>query len=196
MDLLAHALYGATFCSRTGLAGGLRGRPPAPRRAWRRDASLWWAIVFGVLPDLASMGVPFVVLAVNGTPGPFLHDFFHGLDAGAIVIYRLFHSLLTALLVCAALWLARPRLFVASLAWPLHLLMDSVSHGLGKYQTTLFYPLSDWALDGIRWWMSPRFVMAYWCALPTIWTALHLARSRPAAGGRMARHGNAEGKPA
>jgi hypothetical protein len=147
---------------------------------WTRDRTVRWAALFGVLPDLLSMGIPFLMFAANGASGHGLRDFFHGLDGPTLIGYRLAHSLLTALLVSAVLRLARRPLFIPSLAWTLHLLMDALSHGLGKYQTTLFYPLTDWALDGIRWWMHPGLVLAYWAALPAIWTALHLVRDRKA----------------
>ena len=63
MDILAHALYGATLCSRTGLGGGLACRG-APAR--RPDWTVWAAAGFGVLPDLASIGLVFALMLARG----------------------------------------------------------------------------------------------------------------------------------
>ncbi len=46
MDILCHALYGATLCSRTGLAGGGLGTPSA----WR-DWTLKAAVGFSLMPE-------------------------------------------------------------------------------------------------------------------------------------------------
>jgi len=48
-------LYGATVCSRSGLAGGSRGTGGRP---WIADWTAWAAAVFGVLPDAFSLGLP------------------------------------------------------------------------------------------------------------------------------------------
>jgi hypothetical protein len=168
MDLLAHAVYGATVCSRKGLAGGSRG---AACR-WAADWTVWCAALFGILPDIVSMGPPFLAWLQAGTPG----NFFHDLDGGDIVVYRYVHSLIVALLVSGLLRLAWRPLFIPSLAWPLHLVMDALTHGTGKFQTTVFYPLSTWSFDGIRWWQHREVVAAYWLLLPVIWLGLRLWR--------------------
>jgi hypothetical protein len=118
VDLLAHVVYGATVCSRTGLAGG------------------------------------------------------------AILRYRYMHSLLVALAASGLLRLAWKPLLIPSLAWPLHVAMDALTHGAGKYQTTVFYPLSTWSPEGVRWWQHPELVAGYWILLPVLWLALWLWRRR------------------
>ena len=168
MDLLAHAVYGATVCSRTGLAGGSRGAA----RPWVADWTLWCAILFGILPDAVSMGLPFLDWWRAGMQGNFFHDF-GGRD---VVVYRCAHSLITALAVSGLLRLACKPLFVPSLAWALHVVMDALTHGTGKFQTTVFYPLSTWSFDGIRWWEHPGVVLAYWLFLPVFWVALRVWR--------------------
>ena len=49
---------------------------------------------------------------------------------------------------------------------------DALTHGATTFRTTLFYPLSDWGFNGIRWWQHPEVVMAYWLLLPAIWFSL------------------------
>ena len=165
MDIAAHVLYGVTVCSRAGLAGGRGGTRGI--RMWR-EPTVWWAAFFGLLPDMASMWIPFIVHAISGAPG----NFFHYFDGHWLVVYRLFHSLVMSLGVAAIVWVWRRPFFAATLAWPLHVVMDSVSHSAGKFQTLLFYPFSEWGINGIAWWRHPDFVLGYWLALAATWLTL------------------------
>ena len=170
MDLFAHMAYSATVCSRTGLAGGARGSP----RRWFADSTVWWAVGFGLLPDALSMGCPLLFFWLDGSAG----NFFHEMDGDAMVSYRYAHSMISALLFSGLIFLSVRRLFIPSLAWPLHLLMDMFTHGEGKYRTTLIYPVSDWGFDGISWWRHPWLTGLIWLMLPVVWLCLRLARKK------------------
>jgi len=174
MDILAHALYGVTVCSRAGLAGGREGTRGA--RLWR-EPTAWWALAFGLLPDVVSMLIPFLLHAVSGADG----NFFRHFDGGWLTVYRVMHSLVLSLAVAGLLRAWRPRLFAASLAWPLHVAMDAVSHNDGKFQTLLFYPFSDWGINGIAWWQHREFFFGYWIVLAATWAALFAWRRRATA---------------
>ncbi|MBM4149480.1 MAG: hypothetical protein FJ224_10610 [Lentisphaerae bacterium] len=168
MDTLAHALYGATLCSRSGLPGALSRRPSASSL---RDWTLWAAFGFGLLPDLASIGVSFARMMVNGAPPSF-----HGIPPYVFVLYSCTHSLVVAGLLVAMLRVAARPLALPALAWPIHIVMDSFTHGTGRWQTPLFYPLSDWHFDGVNWWENPGVALAYWGMLPVLWLAIALIR--------------------
>jgi len=170
MDLFAHIAYSATVCSQTGLAGGTKG---SDHRLFA-DATAWWAVVFGLLPDALSMGFPLLFFWLSGADG----IFFREMDGDAMVSYRYAHSLITALLVSGLIFLSVRKLLIPSLSWPLHLLMDMFTHGDGKYRTTLFYPLTDWGFDGISWWRHPWLTGFIWLMLPMIWLGLRRARRR------------------
>ena len=169
MDILAHALYGATLCSETGLAGGRSGST-APR--WFRDRTLWWSLVFGVLPDGVSMWIPFTAYTIAGVE----RNYFLHYGGGWLTVYRAVHNLIVPLTVSAILFVLRRRLFVPSLAWTIHVVMDAVSHGAGKYQTLLFYPFSSWGIEGISWWRAPWFFAGYWLVLLAIWILIAVWR--------------------
>jgi len=169
MDLLAHALYGVTGCSRLGLAGGREG---LRARRWYREPTVWWSAMFGLAPDIVSMWVPF---AVHVMTGPEEH-FFHHFGGNWLVVYRAVHGLVVAAAVSAALLVWRRSLFVPSLAWTLHVLVDAVSHGQGKFQTMLFYPLSEWGIPGFSWWRTPWLFLSCWGVLAITWLALVLWR--------------------
>ena len=164
MDTLAHVVYGMTYCSLTGLAGGRTGAAGIARQRMLMDPTLWMAGGFGLLPDAASLGIPFVLSVAQG-----VGTFFRGVGEDTLLAYRLLHNALVPALVCLLVWRFRRGWFAASLAWPLHVLMDAVSHGPGKFQTRLFYPLSDWGFPGLNWWEHPWMFWTCWLALPPIW---------------------------
>ena len=169
MDILAHALYGATFFSHTGLAGGRR----APRGPFTGDWTVWVAAGFGALPDLSSIGVTFAQMLLNGDSISF-----HHLPPYLYVLYHSTHSFLVAGLLLALLWAVARPLAVPALAWPLHIVMDSFSHGDGRWQTMMLYPASEWHYHGINWWQHPGFMACYWGLLPLLWTGISLWRRR------------------
>ncbi|MEI6148889.1 MAG: hypothetical protein WCS01_07305 [bacterium] len=172
MDILAHALYGATCCSRTGLAGGRRGAGLI-RRSFSRDWTVWVAAGFGILPDLSSIGIYFAQMMIRGAPPSF-----HGIPPYVYTLYHSTHSLISAVLLVLVLYtIARP-LARPALAWPLHIVMDSLSHGNGRWQTLMLYPLSDWHFHGVNWWQHPVVMLLYWGVLPVLWTGLHIWRRR------------------
>lgn len=171
MDFAAHALYGATFCSRSGIAGGSRG----PRTSLMRDWTLWAAVGFGVLPDVISMGVPFLNWLMAGA-GDNVGYFFRDFDGSGLIVYRYMHSLLIAGGCSALLFCFQRKLFVPSLAWIVHIITDALTHGLGKFKTTLFYPLTDWAIDGWPWWKSGWVTASYWLVLLITWLVLAAIR--------------------
>ena len=172
MDILGHAVYGATLCSRAGLAGGRGGS--ATDIIWR-DWTVWASVGFGLFPDALSIGVAFAQMALGGEPISF-----HNLPPYVFVFYRLTHSLIIAGLgVLLLRWAAR-SIALPALAWPVHILMDSVLHDDGRWQTPMLFPFSDWHFQGINWWQHPKVVLLYWGILPLVWLAIHLWRRKAA----------------
>jgi len=169
MDIVAHALYGATVCSRSGLAGGAAG---ATGRHWSTDWTVWLAVLFSILPDAVSLGPPLLYHWLADLPG----NFFAELGASTLLRYRYLHSLLVALAAAGLLRVLWKPLFVPALAWALHIALDALTHGGGRFQTPLFYPLSTWGVEGLRWWEHPLLVLGYWLVPPIVWLALWIWR--------------------
>lgn len=172
MDTLSHLVYGATVCSRSGLAGGRAGAG----RPWHRDPTVWAAAAFGLLPDALSLGPPWIAYWLNGAQGVYWRT----IDETDLARYYYTHSLLVSLGVSALLYRFRRPLFLPSLAWALHIGMDAFTHGPGRFQTTILHPISSWGITGIRWWEHPWFIATYWAALPVTWFILWRLRRRPA----------------
>ena len=169
MDTLAHIVYGVTYCSRAGLAGGREG----VRGPMLREPTFWLAAGFGLLPDGLSLGLPFLMNLAAGAG-----RFFSGVTENDLRVYRALHNLVVPTGVGLLLWFFARRAFVPFLAWPLHVLMDAISHGPGKFQTRLFHPLWDWGFPGLNWWQHPWIPWTCWLLLPPVWMGLWLWRRR------------------
>lgn len=130
MDTFSHALWGY------GLFG------------YKRYALL--AIFFGAMPDLISFGAFMAINIFNGTfhfgPPP--------LDTLPLWLYRnysLGHSFVISLPIIALVALWRKDIALPMLAWPFHIVLDFPFHTKAYFATPLFWPISDFRVDGISW---------------------------------------------
>jgi hypothetical protein len=130
MDIFSHALWG----------GGLFG--------YRNY--FWWAIFFGAFPDLASFGLFAIMRVVDGTfiPGPPPLDI---IPSWVFFSYDLTHSFITAFVVIGIMSLWKKNLAFAMLGWPFHICLDFPFHSVQYFPTKIFWPLSNFAIDGIPW---------------------------------------------
>ncbi|MEZ0328590.1 MAG: hypothetical protein ABWK15_03360 [Dissulfuribacterales bacterium] len=132
MDTVSHALWGRGLF-------GFRGHP-------------WLALWFGAMPDVLSFGTFFLVQALNG-------QWFRGKPPLAIIpwwtffAYNLLHSLLIAAIVVGLVACFRRDIAWAMLAWVFHILLDIPTHSAAYFPTRMFWPISDFVIDGIPWTM-------------------------------------------
>lgn len=171
MDTLFHGVIGAALCSRTGLAGGRKGPGDGVGRRQFSDWTLWAAFFFGVLPDLASLGIHFAMdwFTGNGVR-------WHGIPPFIFVLYNLTHSL-AGLALCYGLLVGWKRaLWLPALAWPIHVLTDMPTHGGGRFMTPILWPFSDWALAGWSWWEHPWLFYGSWMVAGVLWLAVIVLR--------------------
>ena len=133
MDTLSHALWGKGFF-------GYRGKP-------------YWSIFFGVLPDLFSFGIYYILnLLFN------YKNLKHGkpeldeLPDYIFTLYDITHSLVIALFfVCIVYFFINRNFAFVMLAWPLHILVDFPFHTIDYFPTPIFWPIIDFKFDGIPW---------------------------------------------
>lgn len=130
MDTLSHALWGRGLF-------GFRGHP-------------WLALWFGAMPDILSFGPFFFMRMLHG-------QWFRGrppletIPGWTFFIYDLLHSLLVAGIVVAAVAYLRRDIAWSMLAWIFHILLDIPTHSSAYFATKMFWPISDFAIDGIPW---------------------------------------------
>lgn len=171
MDTLVHGLIGAAIFSRTGLSGGRTGPVDSGGRRRRADWTLPVAFLFGIFPDLASLGIHFAVdlAAGNGIR-------WHAIPPFVFTLYRFTHSLLgiTISLILIAAW--RPACFLPALAWPLHVFLDVFTHSAGVFLTPILWPFSNWSFHGWSWWLDPRIFYGSWLIAMALWLTVALIR--------------------
>ncbi len=132
MDTLSHALWGY------GLFG------------YKRYAAL--AIFFGAMPDLISFGLLMVMdvfsngLHWHAGPPPI-----ESLPQWLFRSYAVGHSFVVSFSVIALVAWFRRGIAFAMLAWPFHIVLDFPFHSFKYFPTPMFWPLSDFKIDGIPW---------------------------------------------
>lgn len=177
MDILSHGLWGGLIAK-------------AANRTQPR-ASYGWAFWWGVFPDLAAFGIPFLWLLSmvaftplgfsdivgmrNEEPPMFPGSFWF--TTFAPFVYRFSHSLLVFIAVFALAFIIQRRTPWVLLGWPLHILMDIPSHTTRFYPTPFLWPVSDLRIDGIPW-STPWIMVANYGLLLVLYFALRSRRSK------------------
>jgi hypothetical protein len=130
MDTLSHALWGY------GLFG------------YKRYAAL--ALFFGAMPDLISFGAFMFLQIIQGNwqPGAPPID---TLPAWLFTNYSIGHSFIVSFSVIGLVALWRKDIAFAMLGWPFHIVLDFPFHSFKYFPTPMFWPLSDYKIDGISW---------------------------------------------
>ena len=130
MDTFSHALWGY------GLFG------------YKRYA--WLALFFGAMPDLISFGAFMVMQVVTGAwlagPPPL-----HTLPPWLFINYAIGHSFIVSFAVLALVRFWRKEIAFTMLAWPFHIVLDFPFHTKAYFATPIFWPISDFKVDGIAW---------------------------------------------
>ncbi|MCH9799428.1 MAG: hypothetical protein K0U18_06070 [Betaproteobacteria bacterium] len=130
MDTFSHALWGY------GLFG------------YKRYALL--AIFFGAMPDLISFGALMAMNVIDGTM-QFGKPALESLPPWLYSNYAIGHSFLISLPIIGLVALWRKGIAFAMLAWPFHIVLDFPFHTKAYFATPIFWPLSDFRVDGIAW---------------------------------------------
>jgi len=135
LDTFSHALWGKALFGRKG--------------------TNLFALLFGASPDIIAF-VPWMILRlINGTffdrefgkPPPieiipdwvfFMYDFSHSFITGFLLVFLLYYF-------------RKDYLWFAALAWPFHTVLDFPFHTKEFFPTKIFWPFSDFYIDGIPW---------------------------------------------
>jgi|TARA_B100002003_G_C13916643_1_gene445866 hypothetical protein len=135
LDTLSHALWGKALF-------GYRGSRFSP-------------LLLGAAPDLIAFLPWMIIRILNGTffdrkfgePPPleivpdwvfFMYDFSHSFVTGFLLVFLLYYF-------------RKDYLWFAALAWPFHTVLDFPFHTKEFFPTKIFWPFSDFYIDGIPW---------------------------------------------
>ena len=106
--------------------------------------------MFGVIPDLSSFGIYFIVRLFSvglqlGKPA------IEEIPLWVIELYNISHSIITAFILIFITYLINKDLAWPMLAWPVHIIVDLLTHSIEFFPTPIFWPLSDFKFDGVPW---------------------------------------------
>ncbi|KKU48450.1 hypothetical protein A3H10_02595 [Candidatus Uhrbacteria bacterium RIFCSPLOWO2_12_FULL_46_10] len=157
MDTLAHGLWANVIYQR------------------QRAADRWWAIFFGVAPDLFSFG-PFMISRILfGTFGVGRPEV-ESIPLYVSFIYNYTHSAVIFLVVfgLVALWRSG-KIWWPLAAWGLHILIDIGTHTYEFFPTPFLFPLSSWKVNAINW-ADPTFMIVNYSLLVLAYLEIYRRR--------------------
>jgi len=136
MDVLSHGLWGGIIFGR------------------KNKRNFLISFLIGIAPDVLSFG-PFFLMTLLGLRGR--PHFSGGPPDPALIpsyvsyLYNLTHSLVVFAAVFLILWAVLKRPFWLLWVWGFHILLDIFTHSFEFFPTPLFWPISDFKLDGWMW---------------------------------------------
>ncbi|MBI2658330.1 hypothetical protein HYX08_06590 [Candidatus Woesearchaeota archaeon] len=156
MDTLAHGLWSYAI--------------------FHKKRYVWLAALFGVLPDILSFGILFMLNLVNGS----FHNGWPTLDSlpgWLFSAYNFTHSLVMFIAVFALVYLISKKWLWPLAAWAIHILIDIPTHSFGFFPTPFLWPLSDYKFDGISWG-TPWFMLANYSALTAVFIIIAHSKAK------------------
>ncbi len=110
----------------------------------------WQAFLVGALPDLLAFGVLFLVRLVDGSLS-FGKPELATIPNWTFMVYDVTHSFVVAGVVIVAVYQLNREIGFMLLAWPFHIMLDVPFHSADFFPTKMFWPLTDFYIDGIPW---------------------------------------------
>lgn len=144
MDTFSHAAWGATII--------------------RKNPQIWWAALFGALPDL--LAALYGLLAYRSNYLKYLNRFAFAehVNDYYLKVYYFFHSFIPISVFTLILYVVSPSYVAVTIPYYLHILMDIFTHQ-GAWATRIFYPLSDFHFQGMNWWKNKWITIGNWTAI-------------------------------
>ena len=144
MDTFSHALWGK------GLFGYKKYR--------------WYAVLFGVVPDLSSFGIYFLYTLITKPELQFGKPALNEIPNWVFSLYDFSHSMVIALIFLLIAFKINREFCFVMLAWPFHIFLDFFTHSKEYFPTPILWPIFDYKFDGIPWsnpyvWFSNLFLI-------------------------------------
>ena len=137
---------------------------------FHRKKYVWLATLFGVMPDIFSFGILFLMNLVNGN----MHRGrppVESLPKWLSPAYNLTHSFVMFAAVFLAIFLIAKKWFWPLTAWAIHILIDIPTHSFQFFPTPFLWPISDYKFNGISW-ATPWFMLLNYGALMIVFVVI------------------------
>lgn len=133
------------------------------------------AVLFSILPDLLSFGSLFVISLFKmklkfGKPS------IKSIPSWVYVMYNVTHSLVVAFVSIFLVYIIfRNWVWIAMLAWALHIIIDIPTHNDMFFPTPFLWPISDFYINGISWG-TPWFMILNYLLLLILYLFLWIKK--------------------
>ena len=154
MDIFAHVLWSFAIFS--------------------KRSDVWWAVLFGVLPDLLSFGILFFMNLFTGNlqRGP---PALSTLPKWLFTAYTLTHSLVLFAAVFLLVFLITKSWYWPLAAWAIHILIDIPTHSAKFFPTPFLWPISNYNFNGISWG-TPWFMVINYVSLAIVFVLMYFKK--------------------
>ena len=134
------------------------------------------ATLFGILPDISSFGILFIINLINGNlrKGP---PSLSSLPDWLFAAYNMTHSFVVFLVIFLSIYLIAKKWYWPLTAWAIHILIDIPTHSFRFFPTPFLWPLSDYKFDGISW-ATPWFLLLNYGALLIVFLVIAHNRAK------------------
>ncbi|OHA01763.1 MAG: hypothetical protein A3C11_00195 [Candidatus Sungbacteria bacterium RIFCSPHIGHO2_02_FULL_49_12] len=162
MDIVAHALWSGAIYNKK---------------------RVWWAVFFGVAPDLFSFGIFTVGRLLSGrlfSPAIVYGDIPRHLVVPTYVhaLYDVTHSVLIWAVLFSIGWFYFQRIPWEFTAWALHIVIDIPTHSLEFFPTPFLWPLPQpFFIDGTSW-ATPWFLVLNYAAIAGVYICVYVRKLR------------------
>ena len=154
MDIFAHVLWSFAIFS--------------------KRSDVWWAVLFGLLPDLLSFGILFFMNLFTGNlqRGP---PALSTLPKWLFTAYTLTHSLVLFAAVFLLVFLITKSWYWPLAAWVIHILIDIPTHSAKFFPTPFLGPISNYNFNGISW-STPWFMIINYISLSIVFVLMYFKK--------------------
>lgn len=167
MDIISHALWSSALFKSLNL------------KAKRNKFDLWKAALFGMFPDIISFVVPLMIILPllviqNGLNISEISNSIQSPSYSGIIemLYNISHSLIVFSVVFLLIWIIFKKPIWIMFGWLLHILIDIPTHLLSHFPTPMFWPISNFKINGLIYWREPLFMIIDIILLIIAWTIL------------------------
>jgi hypothetical protein len=154
MDIISHALWSSTLFKSLEL------------KSKKKKFNLWKAAIFGMFPDIFAFVIPLFIFSIiiilqNGFN---ISGFIATIQSSPYsdvveMLYNISHSVVIFSLTFLLIWLIFRKPIWIMFGWLLHILIDIPTHLLSHFPTPMFWPISNFRINGIIYWREPLFMI-------------------------------------
>jgi hypothetical protein len=168
MDIISHALWSGALFKSVNL------------KLKKKRFNLWWAAFWGAFPDIFAFVIPYFIffIIIISKYGFNITNIITSIQSPAynsiiVGLYNISHSLIIFTVIFLLAWLIFRKPIWIMLGWLLHILIDIPTHTIGHFSTPIFWPLSNFKINGLIYWREPLFmiidivalIIVYWIIL-------------------------------